>query len=213
MKKKGHTLRLALSHDDMAIRQQSTYVNNGTVEGFAYDGYSTGAVDDGSALAQNAWVIMATAINGDWKLPIAYFFNSSMDSYVGSNLVKRCLEWLYDTGAIVDTITFDGLISNICTAENLGARLQPDRNWVPYFPHPVEPKPGETAMPPIYVMLDAAHMVKLWRNVFGSSAQLQDFRGRSISFEFVKKLHALQEKEGLRAGNKLSSNHVNFSNK
>jgi len=151
-------------------------------------------------------------MNGDLKLPIAYFFNSSMDSYVRSNLIKHCLEWLYDTGAIVYTITFDGLKSNICTAENLGARLQPDSNWVPYFPHPVKPKPGETAMPPIYVMLDAAHMVKLWRNVFGSSAQLQDFRGRSISFEHVKKLHALQEKEDLRAENKLSSSHVNFSN-
>ncbi|CAG9789006.1 unnamed protein product [Diatraea saccharalis] len=63
----------------------------------------------------------------------------------------------------------------------------------------------------VHCLLDPPHMIKLSRNVFAET-KMSSEKGE-INFEFVKKLHNLQDQEGLRLANKLSSIHVNFGGK
>ena len=147
---------LALSNDDIALRQQITYNNDGSVDGFVGDIFDN--VSDGSSVTRQACVFMAVAINGSWKIPVGYFPFDSMSSEVRKNLIERCLEFIHGTGAEVVSLTFDGAKSYMTAVEHMGACQQPGPQWKPYLPHPVE---GE---PPVHVILDAAHMIKLWRN-------------------------------------------------
>ena len=54
-------------------------------------------------------------------------------------------------------------------------------------------------------------MIKLCRNTFAKS--IITLRIGIISFDFVKKLHELQEAEALKLTNRLTCSHVNFCNK
>jgi len=86
-----------------------------------------------------------------------YFFIDSLHSPCRANLISHCLEFLNETGAIVVSLTLDANHVNKSAVEYLVARLQPNHNWRPWFPHPSTRKP-------VHVFLDAAHMLKLWRN-------------------------------------------------
>lgn len=55
----------------------------------------------------------------------------------------------------------------------------------------------------IYVYLDPCHMIKLVRNSFGALKSLMNGSDETISWTFLKKLHEIQEKEGLHFANKL----------
>lgn len=63
----------------------------------------------------------------------------------------------------------------------------------------------------VYWTLCGGHMIKLSRNVFAET-KMSSEKGE-INFEFVKKLHNLQDQEGLKLANKLSSTHVYFHGK
>lgn len=60
-------------------------------------------------------------------------------------------------------------------------------------------------------MLDPPHMTKLARNVF-AECNLKSDKGH-IDFKYVRRLHDLQEQEGLKLKNKLSAVHINFYGK
>lgn len=75
-------------------------------------------------------------------------------------------------------------------------------NPQPYFAHPAN------AQLKVFVFLDPAHNIKLVRNVFECTEMKSD--SGYISWEFVNKLHNAQIEANLRAGNKLSSEHLNF---
>ena len=63
----------------------------------------------------------------------------------------------------------------------------------------------------IYCILDACHMLKLCRNTFAEQT-ISSPRG-TISFNYIKKLHEVQEAEDLKLANKISAAHINFCNK
>lgn len=55
-------------------------------------------------------------------------------------------------------------------------------------------------------------MIKLVRNAIGDKKILQTSNGEKTEWSHIVNLHELQEKEGLKAANKLSSKHINFQN-
>ena len=74
-------------------------------------------------------------------------------------------------------------------------------------PHPCFENPANKDLK-VYVFLDPAHNMKLVRNVFESTKFKSD--SGVISWDFIDKIHAVQIETNLRAGNKLSSSHLNF---
>lgn len=63
----------------------------------------------------------------------------------------------------------------------------------------------------IHCIFDPAHMIKLCRNIFAET-KLSSPKG-DIDFTFIKKLHMLQEEEGLKLANRLNATHLNFMGK
>ena len=51
-------------------------------------------------------------MNGCWKLPVAYFLIDGLGGCEKANIVKRCLKFIYESGAEV-SLTFDGTALNI----------------------------------------------------------------------------------------------------
>lgn len=76
-------------------------------------------------------------------------------------------------------------------------------NPKPYFSHPCEDRN-------VFVIFDPCHVIKLKRNCFGDYKVLKDNLGRLIDWRFVVELANLQEKEGLRGGNKLRLRHIQY---
>lgn len=72
-------------------------------------------------------------------MPVAYFFLKSLSGRERANIFKKCLEIIHETGAIVQSVTFDGAHQNktMCTA--LGANFEVT-NLRPWFAHPVTGK-------------------------------------------------------------------------
>ena len=112
------------------------------------------------------------------------------------------MEKLHETGVHAVSITSDGPSTHLAMMSALGAKLDPE-NMRPFFPHPCNPEER------VHVLLDIAHMVKLIRNSLASESVINSPSGE-VKWEFIVKLHQLQEKEGLRAGTKLKRQHIEW---
>jgi hypothetical protein len=87
----------------------------------------------------------------------------------------------------------------------LGASLTAE-NMDPRFPHPAKPEWN------VYVIFDAAHMLKLMRNTVADKGFLTDDEGKQIRWQYLKDLHELRNSEGLKAANKLRKAHIDWYN-
>ena len=154
-----------------------------------------------SPVAKDALVFMVVSINGSWKVPCAYFFVDGLSGSERAHLVKICIKKLHDVGVSVVSLTCDGPSCHFTMMNELGACLEPN-NLKAYFPHPLEPNKK------IHVLLDVCHMLKLVRNTLGQGGILMDKDGSKIYWNFIVELQKLQDKEGLRLGNKLKAAHV-----
>ena len=118
-------------------------------------------------------------------------------------MLKTYLQKLSDVGIKIKSLTCDGPSSHFSMLKSLGAVLDPS-NLRPSFPHP-----SDTDVR-VSVILDACHMLKLVRNTFADLKVLRTADGTEIKWAYLEELHALQEKEGLRLGNKLRSAHMQW---
>jgi len=79
---------------------------------------------------------MIVALNSNWKISIDYFLLNGLCGLEKANLINTDLTIVYNTGVIVETLTFDGAVSNILVATTLGTKRYPsDINS--FFSHPV----------------------------------------------------------------------------
>jgi hypothetical protein len=69
-------------------------------------------------------------------------------------------------------------------------------------------KPGSSC---ISAILDPCHMIKLVRNTLGEWGVLRNGSGQEIKWEFIKALHNLQTEQGVHAGNKLRTAHIDWT--
>ena len=197
----GNKVVCALMLDEMSIRKQVSW------DGKQFTGYvdlGNGVEDDDSApVAKDALVLMVVFVNGSWKVPCAYFFLDGLSGVERANLVTVCLQRLWDTGAGVASVTFDGPSCHLTMSTELGASLTTE-NLKPYFPHPVQPEKK------VHILLDVCHMLKLIRNTLGDGGIIVDGSGKKIFWKYIDDLHKLQDNEGLRLGNKLKTSHIKW---
>ena len=192
---------LSLMLDEMSIRKHIAW------DGTKFRGYVDlgcgNESDDSSSVAKEVLVFMAVSVNGAWKIPLAYFFIDGLSGAERANLINVCLQRIWDTGAKVVSVTCDGPSCHFSMMSELGAKLDPNDLKVS-FPHPCDNTQS------IFVLLDICHMLKLVRNTLGEYGLLVDNEGQKIRWQYINELHKLQEKEGLRLGNKLKAAHIEW---
>ena len=192
----------ALMMDEVAIRQQLEW------DGKKYCGYidmGTETDDDSLPLAKEALVFIVVAVNDHFKLPVGYFFINGLGALEKSNLIKQCLMKLSDVGVKVVSLTFDGAASNLAMCHHLGCDLN-DANSPTFntaFEHPVTNEP-------VVILPDPCHLLKLVRNTLNDKKSVVDGNrpNRFVKYDFITKLHKLQQSEGLHLGNKLRAAHL-----
>lgn len=154
--------------------------------------------------ATYASVVMLVALNTHFKTPISYYFIASLNAEERANIITNNLIILSEYGIQnIRSITFDGASSNLSMAEKLGSSCKEDFNKTS-FPHPISKEP-------IFVVLDACHMIKLVRNTI-SEYDIIDDENKVISWKFITKLVELQENENIHPGTKITKRHINFQN-
>ena len=199
-KRDGQEVVCAVMLDEMAIRKHVEW------DGKRYHGYvdlGTGIDDDSLPEATDALVFMAVCVNAGWKVPCGYFLVNGLTGREKANLTKECITKLHEVGVKVVSFTCDGPSSHQSMLKILGAQLSPD-NLQAYFQHPCDPNAK------IYIFLDACHMIKLVRNTLSDWKVLQDRDGKAVDWQYLTKLHALQQQEGLHLANKLRAAHIDW---
>lgn len=166
--KTGKRMLCSLIMDEMAIRRQvewdvSKYVG--------YVDLGLDADDDSLPVAKEVLLFLIVCINEHWKAPVGYFLIDGLNGQERSNLLLTCLMKLHGAGVDVVSVTFDGCSANLSMASQLGCTLN-SVNPNTCFPHPAD------TSQPVYIMLDACHMLKLMRNLLAERQSLVDAHGR-----------------------------------
>lgn len=193
---------VALLFDSMAIRTELRY-DKKTDKYWGYVDYGGILPNECETLASEALVFMIVSYTKRFKCPIAYFFINKISAELQSQLILTAIRMLSEANITVRSLTCDGTCVNVKTYEILGCKFTlPEMTTS--FKHP-------TKDCQIHCILDPPHMLKLSRNVFAET-NMTSVKG-DIQFNFIKKLDAIQEEEGLKLANKLTSNHVGFAGK
>lgn len=145
---------------------------------------------------------MVVGLNSNWKLPIGYFLINGIASQTSAELVTNALIKLHDVGVEVVSLTLDGTSEHFATVKLLESNFHVS-DLKPYFSHPITLKR-------VYIVFDACHMLKLICNTFGDKKVLIDCDGNKIEWKYITQLAYLQEKEDLRAGNKINLKHTQY---
>jgi len=96
---------------------------------------------DNAQEATNALVFLAVCMNGHWKVPLGYFLIHSFCGSERANLLTKCIELMNETGAVCDSITFDGDPSNLSMFTSLGANFDYfSSSFKPWFNNPATPE-------------------------------------------------------------------------
>jgi len=74
-------------------------------------------------MASEAMIFMLVAVNDHFRLPVEYFLITTLNSSQRAEMVRQCLSLTHETGAVVVSLTCDGLAANISTIEMLGGAL------------------------------------------------------------------------------------------
>lgn len=191
----------SLMIDEMAIKKHVEW------DGKRFLGYAdigTGIEDDTTPVAGEALVFMVVSLTENWKVPCGYFLIKGMTGQERANLVKQCIMKLHDIGVRTVSLTCDGPSCHFSMMKELGASLDA-KDIVHCFEHPSDPTMK------VFVLLDVCHMLKLTRNTLAQIGILKNKDGQKIQWKYFEDLHKLQEKEGLRLGNKFKSAHIEWS--
>lgn len=195
---KGKETICAIMLDEMAIKKHVEFAN-GRYYGYADIG--NGEFDDSTPVAKDVLVLMAVSVNEAWKIPLGYFLLDGMNGQERANLIEQCLHKLHDVNVRAVSLTCDGPSCHFTMLRHLGANMNVD-SLDPSFPHPADSDQK------VHVLLDICHMLKLLRNCFADGKVLQTEDGRLIKWEYIEELNNLQNREGLRLGNKLKNAHI-----
>ena len=200
-RKAGKEVIVSLVFDEIAIKKK-----------FEFDGKKFhGSVDlgpdvpnnDTSTPAVEGLVMMVVSLNASWKLPVAYFLIDHLSAEKKANLIVTCLTKLGAIGVRTANVTCDCPSTNFAVMKLLGAVFD-ENNLQTTFPHPNIPDWH------VAVVFDPCHLLKLVRNAFSHLQVLVDKDGNEVKWNYIKSLHKLQQETGLRAGNKLRQDHIDW---
>jgi len=112
-REKNEIILCSLIMDDIAIRKQVKWYKN---EYVGYINLGKQINDTDLPKASSVVVLMVVGINSHWKVPVAYYFINSLNSIERADIVNDTLTFLHETGVLVTSITFDGLLSHFVMA-------------------------------------------------------------------------------------------------
>lgn len=140
------------------------------------------------------------AVGPDFRLAVAYFLLDGLDANDRAVLTKEVIRNLESTGAVVISLTGDGLPANISSYEYLGANFEDKQ---PYFPSP------NHAEKKIYIIFDPPHMIKLVRKDF--SIHKLFYKDEPLKWDLLEKIADKQDSDNFELGNKLTKRrHINW---
>lgn len=193
----GQKLVVALLFDEMSIKKHIRFTDRGLI---GYENY----IDINPAEAKpasNAIVYMVSAINDNFQLPIAHYFITTLDADQKVMGLRKVATAIIETGAILTSVTFDGLNTNPCMCNKLGANLDVhSKDFKPYM---------DINGHRIFIMYDPSHMQKLVRNILAEKQILYDADGHAIKWDYIKKLVVCQINKNLTT-HKMNLNHLNW---
>lgn len=154
MEKSSKRLFLSLSCDDISIMEHIWFT------GRYFYGHEDLGDGPGENAATHVMMIMATALNMDWKLPVAYFLIAdSFSSDKRAELIRTCVFHLNNTSAVVTNLVMDNCPTNYATFRRLGcnlARRFEDLNTATDIKNNCDK--------PILALFDPPHLSKLGKN-------------------------------------------------
>lgn len=153
--------------------------------------------------ATEALVLMVVGVNDNFKLPIAYFFVNKITGEEKANIVLEALRFLHPTGVKILSLTCDGPKVHFKMMNVLGCRITDPDNFKTNFNHPVD---GSL----VHVFFDVCHMIKLVQNNWVTTGTFVSPDGELIKWDYIVKLHHMQENEGLYLGNRLRKKHIKW---
>ena len=188
--------------DAMAIRKQVQWEPaNNQYSGFA----DYGPLQAPKIVVSEALVFLLVGLRSHWKQPIGYFLTDKANATVQAELINMALVKASSAGLKVWCVTSDGTTANITTFRKLGCRFGYSYNTISTkFKHPVT---GED----VFVILDPCHMPKLAGNALAFLQAFSSSDGDKIQWKFFHSLNLIQEQEGLKLGNMLTNNHLQFA--
>lgn len=206
---KGHKLHICLISDEMAIRKQITWA----IEKSCFTGFATitSASQHPNAEEQNEYeptlkvakdALVFLVVGPDFKLPVAYHLLNGLESIDRAAMTLEVVRSIEGTGAIVMSITSDGLRANVTVAELLGAKFS---EKISYFTSPTYPTQR------IYFIFDPPHMLKLVRKQFSSGKLYHE--DRLLDWDFLSILAQKQSSVNFNLTNKLTHRHINWKQK
>lgn len=114
MEKKSRKLFISISCDDMSIRQHVWFT------GTTFCGYEDFGDGPGTKPAKNVMMLMATALNMKWKLPVGYFLiPECFSAEKRTDLIRNCIYHVNCTGAVVTSLVMDNCPVNYSTFRRL----------------------------------------------------------------------------------------------
>lgn len=204
--KNHHPLHLSVMMDDMAIRKKLAF----NIDSQNFDGFVTAPdlseIDrieqDGTIrkVAKEASVMMA--VGPDFKVPIAYHFINGLEAVDRARITLEAIRRIEEAGAIVMSLTGDGHIVNIRTADLLGTNHNEHQ---PYFYSPSHPDQK------IYFVLDPPHILKLVRKNFSKRKLYHN--DKLIDWNLLIMLVDRQVTENFNLCNKLTRIHIDWYQK
>lgn len=126
-----------------------------------------------------------------------------MSGHERAAFLNEILIRLNKIGILIVAIIFDGLSANLTMCEIMGADFG---NGLAHIQDPSEKEKN------IYVILDAAHMLKLARNCI-ASRDLVDGNGNIIQWKYFVSLYDAQKSLPWNLGNKISKAHIEWDRK
>ncbi|RVE40646.1 hypothetical protein evm_014704 [Chilo suppressalis] len=172
---------------------------------YGYIDYGFDDVNETSEKATDALVFLLVGINTTWKLPLGYFLVKGTSGALKARLVSKAFELVHNTGVEIKALTCDGTKANIAMAEELGCCMDANNLQTTIL----DPTTGQQ----VHFFLDPCHMLKLIRSAFEHFKYFIDASGKKIEWNYILKLHQLQEEELFFLANKLKSNHIYFKTK
>lgn len=197
-KAKNEQLYLALLFDEMAIRKLIQFSEKGMM---GYEDF-LGTDPAEAKPASNCIVYMASAVNDNFHLPVAFFFITSLNAEQKTVGLKKVARAIFDCGAILMSVSFDGIVSNPSMCRKLQANLDIfSKDFAPYF---------EIDGHRIHIFFDVSHVEKLVRNALFSQKIIHTEDGKQIKWEFIERLVRIKEQNNLVMTHKLNRTHINF---
>ncbi|KAJ8714306.1 hypothetical protein PYW08_007926 [Mythimna loreyi] len=195
----------ALVFDELKIKLHPEW-DPRTKRYFGYVDHGFESISDNSDIATDALVFLVVGINKIFRVPIGYFLVKSTTAAQKARLVSEALSLVHETGVEIKSLTCDGVKANLAMAEELGCCFQDPNKLQTCF---LDPSSGQK----VSFFADPCHMLKLIRNTFFDYEYFINESQEQIKFDYIQKLHDLQEKELFYLANKLRANHIYYKTK